>query len=244
MSAARGAVLDLLAQQSAPCTVGALAQALHQHQNTVREHLDALIEAGLVTRTRAAAKGRGRPAWLYAATEPDAPMATQEYVGLATALAAQVARTSEDPREAGITAGRYWGQDLARRSAARQASARRSLALDPAGSRRIGSGPADSPDVGSGDAYDEVLDTLDGLGFDPDPEHGSDVVRLRRCPLLEAAHRHEHVVCGVHLGMVQGFLEESGADPVGVRLVPFAERGACVLHLPEQVPARVPESKA
>ncbi|CAM3549606.1 metalloregulator ArsR/SmtB family transcription factor [Occultella aeris] len=222
MTAARGAVLDLLAQQSAPCTVGALAQALHQHHNTVREHLDALIDAGLVTRTRAAAKGRGRPAWLYVATEQDAPMATQEYVGLATALAAQIARTSADPQEAGITAGRYWGQDLARRSTAR----------------------ADSSPASLGDAYDEVLDTLDGLGFDPDPEHGSDVVRLRRCPLLEAAHRHEHVVCGVHLGMVQGLLEEAGADPVGVSLEPFAERGACVLHLPEQLPVRAPGSEA
>ncbi|MBZ2198326.1 helix-turn-helix transcriptional regulator [Occultella gossypii] len=238
MSAARGTVLDLLAQQSAPCTVGALAQALHQHQNTVREHLDALIDVGLATRTRAAAKGRGRPAWLYAATEPDAPMATQEYVGLATALAAQIARTSADPQAAGITAGRYWGQDLARRSAARQASARPSMALGLADA-----GPADAGPADSGDAYDDVLDTLDGLGFDPDPAHGSDVVRLRRCPLLEAAHRHEHVVCGVHLGMVQGLLEESGADPVGVSLEPFAERGACVLHLPEQLPVRVPGSK-
>ncbi|TDE88769.1 ArsR family transcriptional regulator [Occultella glacieicola] len=216
MSTARGAVLDLLAQQSAPCTVGSLAQALHQHPNTVREHLDALIDAGLVTRTRAPAEGRGRPAWLYEASEPEPPMATQEYVGLATALAAQIARTSTDPHRDGVTAGRHWGQELARQAAARQAAG--------------GSLPP-------GTAYDEVIDTLDGLGFDPEPEDGSDVVRLRRCPLLEAAHRHERVVCGVHLGMVQGLLEESGATAAGVRLEPFAERGACLLHVPEDPPA-------
>ncbi|WP_163544068.1 helix-turn-helix transcriptional regulator [Occultella kanbiaonis] len=244
MSAARGAVLDLLAQQSAPCTVGALAQALHQHQNTVREHLVALIDAGLVARTRAAAQGRGRPAWLYEATEPDAPMATHEYVGLATALAAHLARTSADPREAGIEAGRHWGRDLASQSAARLSAAGRSAAGRSAArsaSEPTGAGRTIDP----GDAYDEVLDTLDGLGFDPDPDPqgGSDVVRLRRCPLLEAAHSHERVVCGVHLGMVQGLLEESGAEPVGVSLEPFAERGACVLHLPDQLP-RLPVARA
>jgi hypothetical protein len=49
--------------------------------------------------------------------------------------------------------------------------------------------------------------------------------------LLEAAHQYPDVVCGVHLGLTQGALEEFGADPVGTELLPFAEPGACRLHL-------------
>jgi predicted ArsR family transcriptional regulator len=57
-------------------------------------------------------------------------------------------------------------------------------------------------------------------------------VRLTRCPLLEAAHRHPDVVCAVHLGIVRGALDEQGADPSGTALAPFAEPGACVLVVP------------
>ena len=68
-------------------------------------------------------------------------------------------------------------------------------------------------------------------GFAPEHE-GDEQVRLTRCPLLEAAHRHPEVVCGVHLGIVRGALEEYGADPEGSDLLPFAEPGACRLVMP------------
>ena len=57
------------------------------------------------------------------------------------------------------------------------------------------------------------------------------MVRLTRCPLLEAAHKYPDVVCGVHLGLAQGALEEYGAASDGTDLVPFAEPGACRLRL-------------
>lgn len=74
---------------------------------------------------------------------------------------------------------------------------------------------------------------LDDLGFTPEvvPERPAEI-RLTRCPLLEAAHRHPEVVCAVHLGIVRGALTEYGADPAGSALVPFAEPGACRLVLP------------
>jgi predicted ArsR family transcriptional regulator len=75
--------------------------------------------------------------------------------------------------------------------------------------------------------------TVDDLSFEPrrDPADPADV-RLTRCPLLEAAHRHPDVVCGVHLGIVRGALAEYGADPSGSDLLPFAEPGACRLVVP------------
>ena len=55
-------------------------------------------------------------------------------------------------------------------------------------------------------------------------------------PLLEAARRHRDVVCGVHLGIVRGALEEYAADPADSALVPFAEPGACLLVVPPRTP--------
>jgi predicted ArsR family transcriptional regulator len=76
-----------------------------------------------------------------------------------------------------------------------------------------------------------VVSLLDAVGFAPQPDARSSTVRLTRCPLLEAAHKHPDVVCGVHLGLARGALEEYGADPDGTELLPFAEPGACRLHL-------------
>ena len=54
-------------------------------------------------------------------------------------------------------------------------------------------------------------------------------VLLRTCPLLDAARRHPEVVCQVHLGLVAGALEAHHEPSDGLRLVPFARPGACVL---------------
>ncbi|MDP2774020.1 MAG: hypothetical protein Q8O61_10740, partial [Nocardioides sp.] len=84
----------------------------------------------------------------------------------------------------------------------------------------------------------EVVTLLDDLGFAPEvaTDRPADV-RLTRCPLLEAAHRHPDVVCAVHLGIVRGALSALGADAEGTRLLPFAEPGACRLVVPPVRPA-------
>ncbi len=175
------------------------------HTNTVREHLDALVRAGLARRRRAEPSGRGRPAWLYDATTEES---ASEYAGLAAALAASIARTSRAPGQDAAAAGEAWGHELARDRAAE------------AGDTAVGAGRA-------------VLALLDDLGFEPREDPGTPSrVRLTRCPLLAAAHRHPEVVCGVHLGLVRGALQEHGADPAGTELVPFAEPGACLLVVP------------
>ena len=57
LSAARAMVLEILQQRSEPVRVGDLAGLLGQHDNTVRAHLDELVEAGLAVRRRAARQG-------------------------------------------------------------------------------------------------------------------------------------------------------------------------------------------
>jgi predicted ArsR family transcriptional regulator len=204
LSASRAAILEQLRDQPEPLTQAALVRVTGLHANTVREHLDGLLRRGLVRRFRAEPSGRGRPAWLY---EANAEADHSEYVGLAAALAASIARTSSSPRRDATTAGEEWGHELARNRAS----------------------SADDPEA----ARDLVVDLLDDLGFEPrrNADDPADV-RLTRCPLLEAAHRHPEVVCGVHLGIVRGALEEYGADPAGSDLHPFAEPGACRLVVP------------
>lgn len=204
MSPSRARVLDLVAAQPEPTTLAALVSATGLHANTVREHLEALHRDGLVRRSQGPRNGRGRPAWRYEAT--GAAAGTSEYAGLAAALAAAVERTSSDPAADGRVAGNLWGRELAR-------SHGRPASTSALAARR------------------EVVALLDEVGFEPKADATATTVRLTRCPLLEAAHRSPEVVCSVHLGLVSGALEEYGTDPEGSDLVPFAEPGACLLHL-------------
>jgi predicted ArsR family transcriptional regulator len=204
-------VLEALGPGADPASLSSLAARTGLHPNTLREHLDGLLAAGLVTRRPAVPTGRGRPAWLYAAAaRTGSGSVTAEYAGLAAALAAAIARTSPTPVDDAVAAGTDWGHDLAR-SAGAPASA------GPVGARR------------------QVVAVLDGMGFAPrvdtDADPGHTTVRLTRCPLLDAATRHPDVVCSVHLGIARGALAEYDADPSGAALAPFAEPGACVLRL-------------
>ena len=188
--------------------MAALVAATGLHANTLRDHLDALVRRGLVRRHSDTPHGRGRPAWLYEATEAD-ESERSEYAGLAATLASVIHRTSDSPREDAIAAGTEWGHDLAR-------------------------------DLGVStptDARRRVVELLGDIGFAPESDDPPSVVRLTRCPLLEAAHKYPEVVCGVHLGIVRGALAQYGADSEGTALLPFAEPGACLLHLPATDPA-------
>ena len=60
----------------------------------------------------------------------------------------------------------------------------------------------------------------------------ADVVLLRSCPLLESARENQDVICSVHLGLVRGARRTLGASDADPSLEPFAQRGACRLHLP------------
>jgi predicted ArsR family transcriptional regulator len=171
-----------------------------------------------VVRTRAIAEGRGRPAWLYnAAPEVGSDHGAREYAALASALAAQIGKSSPDPATDPIEAGRMWGQELVRESQAEE-----DLASVPAAATSAIA------------VRRKVVALIDGLGFAPTADARVSVVKLRRCPLLEAAHRNPQVVCAVHLGFVRGALDELGADPTRTEktaLQPFSEPGACRLDL-------------
>jgi predicted ArsR family transcriptional regulator len=206
LSPSRAAVLAAVRTATEPASLAALTEATGLHANTLREHLEALVARGLARRVRSTPRGRGRPAWLYEATEPDLDGAGSEYAGLAATLAAHLHRTSGTPREEAVAAGRTWGHDLARKAG------------PPEGSGAVA-------------ARRKVVAILDQVGFAPETDERAATVRLTRCPLLETAKEYPDVVCGVHLGIVRGALEEYGVDSSRSDLVPFAEPGACRLEL-------------
>ncbi|GAB3702066.1 helix-turn-helix transcriptional regulator [Mariniluteicoccus flavus] len=113
LSSARAAILAYLVDAARPVTVKEIAASSGQHANTVREHLEALTEFGMVGRESAKPIGRGRPAITYAVLEDAEPLhGTREYVSLVDALAGHIRRTSDDPRGEAIEAGRAWGRTL------------------------------------------------------------------------------------------------------------------------------------
>jgi predicted ArsR family transcriptional regulator len=205
-SPAQLAVLEALERSAGPVTLAGLIADTGLHENTLREHLEALLGLGLVRRQRSTPSGRGRPAWRYQAVEDGAaPGRGGEYAGLASALAAHLHHHSPAPRRDAELAGEAWGRDLA---------------ADPP------AGPAGDPDPA-----EQVIALLGGLGFDPRRRGATGTVELTRCPLLQAARRYPDVVCGVHLGIVRGSLDHYGADGSATRLYPFDAPGFCRLEL-------------
>jgi predicted ArsR family transcriptional regulator len=197
------AVLTALRDQPDLVDIEALARHLGRHPNTLREHLVALLDAGLIVRHAAPADGRGRPRWLYGSAQH---ADVDENAELAASLAWRLAHRTRDPLAATREVSRHWaGQIIDRYRVVRQPSARAARA--------------------------QVVEVLDGLGYDPVPDQALDKVALMRCPLLQVAKDVPEVVCNVHLGLVEELLEASGGDARRATLTPFAAPGRCDLRL-------------
>jgi predicted ArsR family transcriptional regulator len=207
LTPARARVLEWLQQRLSPVRAEDAAAAFGQHVNTVRGHLDQLVDHGLAVRSLERGPGPGRPSWHYRAHPEyrEADPRVREYGALAGALARHIARTSTSPVDDSYAAGEEWGRELV-------------------SSSKVGSGSAAA-------ARREVVQILDDLGFAPVATSRNTTVRLTRCPLLDVAEQYPEVVCNVHRGLVAGALDELGDRPHEVSLLPFAEPDACLLHL-------------
>ena len=215
LSKARGKILELISD--GPCTVSSLAMRTGQHENTIREHLDALVDEDLATKYQVSEHLRGRPAWFYRTPDQSEQSRTGEYAGLASALAGAILRSSSHPVDDAMEAGMTWAPELIRNSKVDAETLRSGATKKSATAIRR-----------------NVVWLLDQLGFAP--AHNVDLtrVKLTRCPLLDAARQHPNIICSVHLGIVRGALNEFGADAKSidkVDLKPFSEPGACLLRM-------------
>lgn len=204
----RQLVLQALRDGGGAMSITALAARLGIHANTVRFHLDTLVDSGQVERATSAAGTPGRPAQLYRPVPGMDPMGPRHYQGLAEALVAAVAADA-DPARRGVEAGRAWG------------------------SAQAGSGPEPAEPVSQ---LVEMLDEM-GFAPEAPAADGPAQIALRSCPFLELAVDRADVVCSVHLGLMQGAMQ-SWDSPVTVdRLDAFVEPDLCVAHLGPHQPA-------
>jgi len=195
-----------------------LGRLVGLHPNTVRSHVDQLIEAGLVRTVTAPAAGRGRPRVLYEPIADGAPAHQSGYRLLAQILASYLA-TTDQPQAVAESAGRAWGSYLMEK-------------------------PLPFADISAGEASRKLVHLFSELGFMPEMVADGDTSKmlLHRCPFREAAESNQEVVCSVHLGMLKGALAEMGAPIEAIGLEPFVEPNLCVAELrgvprPAQGPA-------
>ena len=215
----RVAVLQALRVSQTSLDVQAIAEQVGLHTNTVRSHLDQLIEAGLVESAVQERTTPGRPRLLFRATSTPGARAEGSYKVLAEVLARGIAEGDPAPGAVAAKAGRRWGQSLEQEGAA-------------------GAEP-----VGAGAALDRLVALLDEVGFapqigeptsavtDPAAEGVATVIELHQCPFYDIAREHTDVVCAVHLGLIQGALDQMQAPTATVSLQPFVRPDLCLVHI-------------
>lgn len=202
----RTRVLAALRAGRAPVGVRAIAAQVGLHANTVRFHLDALVELGLAERAAEDRDLPGRPQILYSATMDAARTGRRSYRLLAEILSSLVFARLKRPKDAGVEAGEAWGRLLIDR---------------PTSVGRI--------DVAT--ATRQLVAALDEIGFAPEAAAAGSEIWLHHCPFREAAEAYGDVVCAVHLGLMRGMLSELGAPVEAERLDPFVEPNLCIARM-------------
>ena len=157
-----------LIQSRSERTIGELCEATGLHPNTVREHLQRLIEGGYVIATIEHRTTRGRPRTLYSAAT-GAPGASSP-----------VAR------------------DKAKAAARRGDLMRRML-------------PGAASDLSEAALYqlDALVEHLEESGFEPVVDDVRLTVDLSPCPHAGGRPEDRPMLCQVHLGLMQGVLNEA-----------------------------------
>jgi predicted ArsR family transcriptional regulator len=91
--------------------------------------------------------------------------------------------------------------------------------------------PAGDPDRLS-PCVEALAAELSRLGFDPavGADGGSAVVAFTHCPFAEVAQAHPEIVCQLHRGMVEGFVEAHGGAEVE-RFGTLLDRQPCQVEL-------------
>lgn len=202
-------LLRFLDRADRPQDVRAMAAEVDLHPNTVRDHLDMLHRAGLVTRTNENRDKPGRPRVLFEAADRGTRSPGSEgYRFLAEVLAGYMHAHLDNPAAAAEEAGRAWG---------------RYIVTKPE--------PFDLPD--SDQVLNQIVTALAEMGFAPEEEGEDDrfVIRLHDCPFRDVARSRTDVVCSVHLGMLRGMTEELGESMRVDDLVPFVAPSVCVASL-------------
>jgi predicted ArsR family transcriptional regulator len=200
--ARRARIVDELERAQDGLDAVELARLLGLHANTVRWHLGILADAGIVVSRPAARTTPGRPRILYSLEPEPAEPSADEHRLLAMVLTGALAGAA-DGGERAEDAGRAWGRYL--------------MARDPLAR------------TSDDDAVGEVVELLDGQGFEPEAR-GLEI-HMHRCPFHALAESQPEVVCAVHQGLMSGALTALGSELEVEGLDVFVRPDLCVARL-------------
>lgn len=197
----RYALYTHLARSTSPLSTHELAEALNLHPNTVRPHLERMREVGLVQVDTGSRGGVGRPQHRYslAASAPSLGLEPPMMPVLATMLvelAERMGATDDDAYRLGRERG---------------AAAAHQRAAVP------------------GEGLDALVAELHHAGFEPcvrTVDDASSVISIAHCPFRPLAVDHADVVCSMHRGMVEGFVDTVG-DLEVIDFQALAQSGGC-----------------
>lgn len=217
----RYAIYLELARSSRPLTTAEIAETLDLHANTVRPHLERMREVGLLEVDTFARGTPGRPQHRYSVS-PEAPSLGLEpptFPVLAQMLL-HLARNAQLGTEEAVDAGREQGEA----DAAALQSRRR-------------------PRLKASRCVEGLVARLDELGFDPaviaagEADEGDEsngdaaTVAFLHCPFQELAEAHPDLVCGLHRGLVEGFVGAIGEGTWSTEFHPLLDRTPCQVTL-------------
>lgn len=209
-SPSRVALIDRIRSAADPLDAHQLSEQCNLHVTTVRFHLDALINAGLITSKSAPSRGRGRPRLLYSPVMHGDGGAHDGYEDLSWLLLRALSGESHaGPVTRAEAAGYEWAED-------HLADAEASPA--PGGHELESAAP-------------KINAFFTELGFEPDmtaaPPQGDLEFTLHSCPFHDAAYEYPGIVCNIHLGLLRGALDRFGADGHPAHIEPWATPTVC-----------------
>ena len=240
-------VLEVVESAGQPISSAEVAKTLKLHPNTAREHLDALLNAGLVTTVPMRTGKRGRPTLLYSVTTLDPNQILSTYLDVITATAISLAEGSDGVAQA-IAVGKNWagltpprpeaGSEDANAVAATSVTsaeassgaATASDAVEPSNlSQASADAAGDANGVDEASAADEASDNqrLENAisQLRPiftvmgfSPELAQNKLVLRSCPFAKGGWPHP-LVCTIH----EAYIAELLTRYSGVRVVSSAE---------------------
>jgi predicted ArsR family transcriptional regulator len=198
----RYAIYLELARSQSPRSTAEIAETLGLHPNTVRPHLERMRDVGLLDVEVDNRGSVGRPQHRYRLADgsPSLGLEPPAYPPLAHMLMQAALNASVSPDDA-AAAARAEGRDRASRA----------------------------PRKGCVEA---LTNALAELGFDPAIAQEGELatIAFTHCPYRELAEAHPELVCHLHRGLIEGFVEEIGGASVE-RFGTLADRDPCQVEL-------------
>ena len=232
-------VLEVVEGAGQPISSAEVAKTLKLHPNTAREHLDALLNAGLVTTLPMRTGKRGRPTLLYSVTTLDPNQILSTYLDVITATAISLAEGSDGVAQA-IAVGKNWAgltcpqpaqtgfQGTSGAVAPSAVSSAEAASPAAATSDAVATEPSHLSETGANTAAEanmtqrlenaiaQLRPIFTVMGFAP--ELAKNKLVLHSCPFAKGGWPHP-LVCIIHEAYIAELLTRSS----GVRVVSSAE---------------------